>query len=249
MKIITMFNLKGGTGKTTLTFALSEAFVAKKYRCCIIDLDQQASITNLCTNTDTDKIKIFTDILKGTDIKETVISLRENMALIPSDFRAAIGEIYIQNTKVNIAKEIDKLSNHFDVLFIDCPPQLTTITKNILKNSNVIISVALPDFLSFQSLLMTKQLTDLISKNRKMPIKPYVIINKYRKRINDDKNIYDKICSYDQDYWNVLGSVGESIKVKEAAYNFSSIITTEPTHKITKEIISIADKLIKKENL
>lgn len=55
MKIITIWNLKGGTGKTTTTFNLA-ANLAKDNKMLLLDLDMQANLTSFF-DIDTKKYK------------------------------------------------------------------------------------------------------------------------------------------------------------------------------------------------
>ena len=48
MKTISVFNNKGGVGKTTLTFHLAQALSLMRKRTLIIDLDPQCNLTILC---------------------------------------------------------------------------------------------------------------------------------------------------------------------------------------------------------
>ena len=46
MIIITTWNLKGGTGKTTTTFNLAATYAAQDKKVLLLDLDMQANLTS-----------------------------------------------------------------------------------------------------------------------------------------------------------------------------------------------------------
>ena len=48
MKILTVGNRKGGTGKTTTTYNLAFSLALQKNKVCLIDLDSQANLSLLC---------------------------------------------------------------------------------------------------------------------------------------------------------------------------------------------------------
>ena len=48
MKIISLFNNKGGVGKTTLAYHLSCAMAASGKRVLMIDLDPQCNFNHMC---------------------------------------------------------------------------------------------------------------------------------------------------------------------------------------------------------
>lgn len=62
MKIVTIWNLKGGTGKTTTTFNLA-ANMSKDNKILLLDLDMQANLTSFF-DIDTKNIKLTDQILQ-----------------------------------------------------------------------------------------------------------------------------------------------------------------------------------------
>ena len=50
MIIITTWNLKGGTGKTTTTFNLAATYAAQDKKVLLLDLDMQANLTSFFDN-------------------------------------------------------------------------------------------------------------------------------------------------------------------------------------------------------
>ena len=51
MNIITTWNLKGGTGKTTTTFNLAATYAAQDKKVLVLDLDMQATLHPSLTQT------------------------------------------------------------------------------------------------------------------------------------------------------------------------------------------------------
>lgn len=79
MKIVTIWNLKGGTGKTTTTFNLA-ANMSKDNKILLLDLDMQANLTSFF-DIDTKKYKtnrpdiaalLSDDKLRWIDVTESV---------------------------------------------------------------------------------------------------------------------------------------------------------------------------------
>lgn len=77
MNIITTWNLKGGTGKTTTTFNLAATYAAQDKKVLVLDLDMQANLTSFF-DTDISKHKrskpdIDQVIRGGFDIRKLYI--------------------------------------------------------------------------------------------------------------------------------------------------------------------------------
>lgn len=90
-KIVTIFNQKGGAGKTTSTCQLAGTFGHRGYDVLVADLDKQNSASKW--------------VSRGAE---------------ESRFPATLwtGHMY----KGNIAAELGKLADKFDLIFIDCAP-------------------------------------------------------------------------------------------------------------------------------
>ena len=79
MKIITFAAIKGGVGKTTLTFNYAEWLAKKGQKVLLIDLDHQCNLTQ-CYNIYESKNTIA-NAFKGGDVD--IKQVKENISLIP----------------------------------------------------------------------------------------------------------------------------------------------------------------------
>jgi chromosome partitioning protein len=175
-KVISVINLKGGVGKTTLTVALAE-FLAIEHakKVLVIDLDPQTNATvSLIGEEQWEKknregrtlYHLFKDHLENTchfQFEDSIVTGCSNLQggidhlhLIPS----SLDFIQIQDRLIHIAQtslihpiEVLKRSaenyiKDYDVVLIDCPPNLGTVTQNGLNISDYYLIPTIPDHLS-----------------------------------------------------------------------------------------------------
>lgn len=132
MKIYSVLNQKGGSGKSSLTIliALSLAAIGKKV--IIVDCDPQGGSTSLLSpleNEDISRPGLFDIICANASISNTIIPVKRNdlsFDLIPSDCR--LDQIAFNMDPYSL-KRIFKNFNTYDYMILDNPPTVQGISR------------------------------------------------------------------------------------------------------------------------
>lgn len=180
-KIISIFNQKGGVGKTTTTINLAAYIGSMGKKVLTVDIDPQGN-TSSGLGIDKDKLEYsIYDVIMGMSPEKAIVATKvENLDILPSKVDLAGAEIELtakmsRETKVRDA--ILKVKNEYDYIFIDCPPSLGLLTINALTASD---SVLIPIQCEFYALEGVKQLMNTIqlikkSLNSKLEIQGVVM--------------------------------------------------------------------------
>ncbi|MDF2387785.1 AAA family ATPase [Nostoc ellipsosporum NOK] len=151
--IITVFNNKGGVGKTTTTINLAAALNKLGKRVLLIDIDAQANLTTglgIDPLEDVEKQgkKDITHLLTEprTSLEETIIQKNWDdveLDIVPSHIRLSDMEAALIST-VDIdrvlAKKLKNYSNQYDYVLIDPPPSFGKAnTISLMASSAVLI--------------------------------------------------------------------------------------------------------------
>ena len=187
LQVVTVMNFKGGSGKTTTTAHLAEYLALRGYRVLAIDLDPQASLSALFGHQPEidvgpnetlygairydDEQRPIAEIVRGTYIPDLHLipgnlelmefehdTPKALMTRAPGDtlFFARIGHALAQ---------VEKL---YDVVVIDCPPQLGFLTMSALTAATSVLITVHPQMLDVMSmnqfLAMTGSLLDEIGR-------------------------------------------------------------------------------------
>lgn len=155
--IITIFNNKGGVGKTTTTINLAASLNQMGKRVLLIDADAQANLTSgigfdpqyLRERDKKDIVNLLLD--EQIDLPELIIKKRwQNTKIdcIPSHIRLVQYEQTL-NTEIGIDNVLEKrLKDHgYDYVLIDAPPAFSRVTSiSLIASDKVIIPIRLESY-------------------------------------------------------------------------------------------------------
>lgn len=137
MKIISIVNIKGGTGKTTTAINLAGEMSRRGNKVLLIDNDPQSNITR----TFNQKIKYNLYHLylnKKIGFDECIEHVRDNVWILPNTIESAglESELSSKGNRENILKnKLDTLGK-FDYVIIDNNPFVSLVQKNALTISD-----------------------------------------------------------------------------------------------------------------
>lgn len=143
-KIISIFNQKGGVGKTTTAVNLSAAIGKKGKRVLLVDIDPQGNSTS-GLGVDKSKIGVSTyDVLvDGVSVEKILIETPfKNVHLLPSNMNVAGADLELadaENREKRLKNALDEIKDNYDFIFIDCPPSLGMLSINSLTASDSVL--------------------------------------------------------------------------------------------------------------
>ena len=164
MRRIAVINQKGGVGKTTTTASLGAAVAAAGRRVLLIDLDPQAHLTlHFGTELSRTESSIYDVLTNSLPVDEVVRDVGECIALLPAHIDLASAEaelVSVPGREVILKQALEQAGTEFEVLLIDCPPSLGTLTINALVACNEVLIPLQAHFLALQGL---SRLLDTVS--------------------------------------------------------------------------------------
>ncbi|AUH67045.1 plasmid partitioning protein RepA [Paracoccus zhejiangensis] len=184
LQVITVINFKGGSGKTTTAAHLAQKLALDGYRVLAIDLDPQASLSALHgvqPEFDLGDGGTIYDAIRYNDplpirgmIQKTYFT---NLDLIPGnlelmefehDTPRALAERSGKFFFTRIGDALAEVESDYDVVVIDCPPQLGFLTMSALSAATAILVTVHPQMLDVMSmcqfLLMTSNLLGVVAE-------------------------------------------------------------------------------------
>jgi chromosome partitioning protein len=188
LQTIAVANFKGGSAKTTTTIYLAQFLALQGYRVLVIDLDPQASLSSMLgvqpefdlREGDTlygairydDKRRPLKEIIRktyfaGLDLVPGNLELMEFEHETPT----ALIERKTSNQDIffkRVGNAIAEVESNYDVVVIDCPPQLGYLTLGAVCAATSLLITIHPQMVDVASmsqfLLMTSDLLSVVRK-------------------------------------------------------------------------------------
>lgn len=186
--IISVLNQKGGVGKTTTVSNLCAAFAANESRVLAVDFDPQGNLSSsLGIEYNDRKNTIYEALTDQCDISDSIIKTEiPNLDVITSnvDLSAFQIEFVNNNSREFILKnKLSIIKQHYDFIFIDCPPSLGLLTVNALVASDRVIVPVQCEFLSLEGLSHMMQTIELVHENYNTELQVLgILLTMYDKR-------------------------------------------------------------------
>ena len=164
-QVIAFANQKGGVAKTTSTYNVGVALAMKGKKTLIIDLDPQASLTISAGLEPLEQEQTIVTALKKerNNLKTSILPLMDNLDIVTSRPELAQLEMELIGRAVRetiLKRALEPVRAGYDFILIDCPPQLSILTINALKN--VFTMEKICSLLSYVNGQLTDSSDDLI---------------------------------------------------------------------------------------
>ncbi len=156
MRILALYNIKGGVGKTAAAVNLSYCASRDGYRTLVWDLDPQGAASfyfRIRAKVKGGGRKLIAgkrqlvDEIHGTDF--------DGLDLLPADFTYRKMDQDLERARRpvrQLARLLEPLSEQYDVVFLDCAPSITLVSEAIFVASDALLVPTIPTTLSLRTL-------------------------------------------------------------------------------------------------
>lgn len=184
LQVITVINFKGGSGKTTTSAHLAQKMALDGYKVLAVDLDPQASLSAL------HGFQPEFDLLDGGTLYDAIryddpVPVRDiiqktyftNLDIIPGNLDLmefehetprAIADRSGNLFFTRVGDVLAEIESDYDVVVMDCPPQLGFLTMSALSAATAVLVTVHPQMLDVMSmcqfLLMTSNLLGVVAE-------------------------------------------------------------------------------------
>lgn len=256
MRTITVWNMKGGVGKTTLSFNLAANLSRRGHRVLCIDLDAQANLTSffekgaehrprkdhICQLAQQHFSKIRRSIYK---------SKYENLDYI----RGCNLETRIANIQ-DLWNGLALVGEIYDYCIIDCHPDFSHATQSALFGTDTVLVPILLDGFSRDNLNLVNRNITVIEQFREgtvcgeklgTDISYYIIANRVANRKSQKEVYQDLVMRHDYPFIDVCISEGSAVQSANALHKPLYMHRKNATP--TKDIEELTDILTHNEGV
>ena len=250
-KIICIANQKGGVGKTTTAINLSSCVSVAEKKSLIIDLDPQANSTSgLGIEIDEKQNSIYEILVNDASAKECIVPTHvPNLDLIPSHIKLVGAEVELVH---KIAREkilyeaLKELDEHYDFIFIDCPPSLSLLTLNAFAAENSVLIPIQCEYYALEGLSQLLSTINLVQKHLNKGLKiEGVLLTMYDHRLKLSQQIAEEIKDYFRDkvYETIIY---RNVRLAEAPSFGKPIIMYDAISAGARNYMKLAEEVIAK---
>ena len=253
MKIVCVFNQKGGVGKTTTNVNLAAYVAQKGFRVLVIDIDPQGNTTS-GFGVDKESLENTTYDLLLSDAAITSIILpmesTENISIIPSNMDLAGADIELASMPDReriLKKKLEAVAGDFDYVFIDCPPSLGLLTINALTAAHSVIIPMQCEYYALEGISQLVKTINMVKKglNKDLEIEG-VVLTMFDGRRNLQIQVAEELKSYFGElvYEN---TIPRNIRLAEAPSHGMPILTYDGKCKGAEAYSDLSDEFLRKQ--
>lgn len=261
MKTISIFNQKGGVGKTTSVVNLAVSLSKLNKKVLVIDFDPQANTT---TGLGFDKNELEKSIYKmfydeGDNYKDYILKSEEGPYLIASENSLSGLEVElvsldeVERLKM-LSQIIEEIKKDFDIILIDCPPSLGLLSLNALVASDSIIIPIQTEYYALEGVSELLKTYQTIKESIKEDLEiEGVLLCMFDKDTDLSYEVVEEVKSFFKE--KVFSTmIPRNIKLAEAPSFGKSVISYDEKSKGARAYLYLAKELVenifgKKQNL
>ena len=186
MKVVAVYNIKGGVGKTAACVNLAYSCAKSGMKTLLWDLDSQGA-SSFYFNVKPEikggtkklfKTKAISELVKETDL--------EFLDLLPADFSYRHMDLFLDSEKKpkkQMREFLSRFEQDYDVLFLDCPPSFSLVSENVFNSADVMLVPLIPTTLSLRTY---EQIMEYVGEHKKLSLRvmPFFSMVDKRKKLH-----------------------------------------------------------------
>jgi chromosome partitioning protein len=257
MRVLSIANQKGGTGKTATAQNVGYILAESGLRVLLIDSDPQSSLTR-SVGIDDASGRSLAQVYGGAragklSLKRAARDLGEGKpSIIPSDIELSFSEMDINNRlrkESILSRALDSVRDDYDIALIDCPPSLGWLTINALNASHAVLVPTQPQAVDLRGVALFLDTLETIREDLEKEIALFgILVTFFDSRISHHGEALEEIKRAGLPLLPV--QIGRSIRVAEAAGAGLPVTEFEPKNpqaenykKLAQEVRSWLQKI------
>ena len=169
MKVVAVYSVKGGVGKTTAAVNLAWS-AARTHRTLLWDLDPQGGATYLLQARPKAKVDAHALVRGKADLSDVIRTTPDKrLDVVPAHDSYRDLDLELDATK-RPERQLDKMlasvAKRYDVVILDCPPGMSLLSESILLAADVVVMPLVPSPLSMRSFEQVTAMVAAMKRSR-----------------------------------------------------------------------------------
>ena len=154
MKVLAVFSIKGGVGKTATAVNLADLAARNGQRVLLWDLDPQGAASFYLRIKPRVKGGVEKLLAKGRLDRWICESDHARVDLMPADFSYRNMDLELDEAgkpRKRLAQLLAPMAAHYDVAFLDCPPSISLASESVFRAADALVSPVIPTTLCLRT--------------------------------------------------------------------------------------------------
>ncbi|MGQ7249316.1 ParA family protein [Halomonas sp. V046] len=184
MRMLSLYSIKGGVGKTASAVNLAAEAAFQGYRTLLWDLDPQAATTFYLQI----KPRIrggVEKLVKGKSSFDKVIRATQipHLDVLPASLASRdMDQLLEKRGNSHLRQILKDVRDDYDLVILDCPPTLSHLSENMFTSVDAILVPLVPTTLSLRTLRQLQQFLD--DDNLACPVWPFITLADRRRKLH-----------------------------------------------------------------
>lgn len=249
MRRIAVVNLKGGSAKTTTALCLAVGMARAGRRVLLIDADSQGNASMTMAGGEGEGGPTLGHVLLGQATAADAIrpTRVEGLDLLPADGSLADAALHLAEAigrEHRFRRALDALGSGYDAAIVDCPPQLSLVSVNVLAG---VAEIVVPVDAGIYSVAGLAQLQGAVADvreylgNAALRVAGLVMTKAHNNRATRDIE-----AQLREAYGDLVfrSTVPHSVKVEEAHARHLTVIEFAPSSAPAKAYLSLCAEIL-----
>ena len=234
-RFIAVANQKGGVGKTSSTVNLAAAMAIGGLRVLVIDMDPQGNASTAFNIPHLSGDLSVYDVIEGrktiSEVKQTCPDI-QGVDVVPAsiDLSGAELELADMDDRNNLLKNavnefLNNSEEHYDYVFIDCPPSLGLLVINAMCAAQEMLIPIQAEYYALEGLGQLIRTIGLVQKHyNPILVVSTMLVTMFDKRTLIGREVYQEVKNH---YPNIVlnTTIPRTVKISEAPSFAQSVIT------------------------
>lgn len=237
-RFIAVANQKGGVGKTSSAVNLAAAMAVSGSKVLLIDMDPQGNASTALNTPHASGNWSVYDVLEGrksiAEVKHACPDI-EGLDVVPAsiDLSGAELELADMDNRNNLLKDalqeyLDNSSEHYDYVFIDCPPSLGLLVINAMCAAREMLIPIQAEYYALEGLGQLIRTIGLVQQHyNPILVVSTMLVTMFDKRTLLGREVFQEVKKH---YPNIVleTTIPRTVKIPEAPSFNQSVITYDP---------------------
>ncbi len=251
-KTVSIFNQKGGVGKTTTCINFAAALGQKDKKTLLVDVDPQGNSTSGVGIDKSDLEASSYDVLiNGVPVKDAIVQTEfKNLFLLPANMNLAGAELELaeNENRFNVLKKaLAPIVLDFDYIIIDCPPSLGLLSLNALTASDTLIVPLQCEYYALEGLSQLVSTVRTVKQNYNEHLElEGIVFTMYDSRLKLNQQVIDEVDRFfpNKSYKTFIP---RSVKLAEAPSFGEPVLYYEKYSKPSFAYKKLTEEFLKKQ--